>query len=789
MSTLRFPGLSTGIDTSALISQLMAAQRRTLNMYEDRKSVWDEKKDALNTLETKLDALRSSARALSDADELRAFSIASSDTDMLTAEASYNAFEGNHTVVINQLANAERWVHTAGKEYVEDYVGAGTFIYSYNQQETSVTTTATTTLEDMVGLINNDANNPGVTASLLYYNDAYHLVLNGNDAGTDYKISVNASSTEIWQADTAFTVSSDNATLSSKITDLDQFGSNPLEGGEVIEITGTDHNGNAITQVNLSITSNTKLSHLVSEINDSFDGTAKATLENGKIVLTDNTAGASSLSISLTYNANGSAATLTLPTMAVSAEGGATTADLANFAASDFIKTQSAQDSKLKVDGYPSTSAVAEVQTLTPTSVATAGTFTLTYDGQTTAAINYDASTAQIQTALEALSNVNTGDITVGGTELSVAGAATFTFLDTAGDVGIISINSTNLTPSAGSNYVMAEQTKGSDGWISRSSNTVDNVIQGVTLHLHDTTTANGEQITLTRDIDSVKEKLTSMVDAYNAAILYIKEKTGYNDTLKTAGVLMGDYVVSTIRSHLRTPLISQTSGFIEDVDTHLMPGQIGLELDSDGVLSLDANAFDEAISEDYMGVLAIIGADKTGSSDSNSIEFYGASSKYTTAGTYDVQVTVSGGAITGAQVKLSTESTYRDATYSGNIVTGDSSFDDNSDPVYAENGLQLSVDLSQDGTFTATVRVKQGFTGAVEDALDNMLKVTTGSIQIDQEHVGDQIELLQDKIEAEEYRLTKREDRLVGRFARLERTLSLLQSQMSALGLGSSSS
>ncbi len=201
--------------------------------------------------------------------------------------------------------------------------------------------------------------------------------------------------------------------------------------------------------------------------------------------------------------------------------------------------------------------------------------------------------------------------------------------------------------------------------------------------------------------------------------------------------------------------------------------------------MSLDTNAFDEAISEDYMGVLAIIGADKTGSSNSNTIEFYGASSKYTTAGTYDVQVTVSGGVITGAQIKLSTESTYRNATYSGNIVTGDSSFDDNSDPVYAENALQLSVDLSQDGTFTATVRVKQGFTGAVEDALDNMLKVTTGSIQIDQEHVGDQLELLQDKIEAEEYRLTKREDRLIARFARLERTLALLQSQMAALGFG----
>ncbi|MHC4682568.1 MAG: flagellar cap protein FliD N-terminal domain-containing protein [Planctomycetota bacterium] len=295
MSTLRLPGLLTGIDTNQLIAQLMAIERRTINMYNERKSTWDERKEALSELETKLSNLRSSVRALSDADELRAFQTASSDTDKLTAEASYNAYEGNHTVVINQLATAERWVHTTGLEYAEDYVGAGTFIYSYNHKETTLTTTATTTLEDLVGLINNDADNPGVTASLLYYNDAYHLVLNGNDAGSDYRISVNAGSTETWQADSEFTYGNDNATLSTKIQDLDQFGANPLEGGEVIEITGTDHDGNAITQVDLSITSNTKLSHLIDEINDAFDGIAKATLENGKIVLTDKAAGTSAL--------------------------------------------------------------------------------------------------------------------------------------------------------------------------------------------------------------------------------------------------------------------------------------------------------------------------------------------------------------------------------------------------------------------------------------------------------------------------------------------------------------
>lgn len=783
MSTIQLPGLLTGIDTSKLIAQLMAVEGRTLNMYTERKTMWNDRKSALNEIETKLSNFRSSVSALSDANQLRAFKTASSDTDKLTAEASYNAFEGNHTVVINQLATAERWVHTTGMEYAEDYVGAGTFIYSYNNKETTLTTTATTTLEDLVGLINNDANNPGVTASLLYYNGAYHLVLNGNDAGTDYAVHVNSGSTEVWKSDSALTYNSDNATLTTKIKDLDAF-SGTRDANDVIEITGTDHFGAAITQMNLSVTDNTTIGHLISEINDAFDGRAKAVFEDGKIILTDSTPGASSLSVTLTYNNSGSGGSLSLP-MSVTTEGNAATASLANFAASDFTRTQAAQDSKIKVDGYPSTSPGSEVQTATlataPNNVPDGGTFTLTYRGETTSAIAWNADAAAIQAALESLLSVNSGDITVSG---AIGDGATFTFANTLGDVDLLMINSSLTDGGVPVTASIAETTKGGDGYIHRSSNTVDNVIQGVTLHLHDTTTAAGEQITLTRDIQSVKDKLNSMITAYNLVVTLIKEKTGYNAAEKTAGVLMGDYVVSTIRSRIRTPLIAQTSGFIEDIDTFLMPGQLGFELDKDGVLSLNTNVFDEAIAKDYMGALAVIGADKTGSTDSNTIKFYQASSNYTTAGAYNVQVVVSGGAITSAKIKSSAESTWRDATYSGNIVTGDNTFDDNSDPVYAENGLQLSVDLSQNGTFTATVRVKQGFTGAIEDMLVDMLKATTGSVQIDEEHTDDQIKHIQDKIDLENYRLDLKQQHLTARFARLEKTLALLQSQMGALGL-----
>jgi flagellar hook-associated protein 2 len=434
---------------------------------------------------------------------------------------------------------------------------------------------------------------------------------------------------------------------------------------------------------------------------------------------------------------------------------------------------------------------IAEVQELTPTTTASSGTFTLTYDGETTAAINYNASTGTIETALEALSNVNPGDITVDGTRLNQAGATTFTFRDTVGDVNMVSIDSTNLTPSDPSNYVFVEQTKGNNyGWIKRSSNTIDDVISGVTLHLHDVTDANGEEITLTRDIQSVKSKLSAMVTAYNAAVTYIKERTGYNEELKTAGVLMGDYVVSTIRSQIRDPLIAPTSGFIEDVDSFLIPGHIGFELDRDGLLSFDANVFDEAIAEDYLDVLGLIGADKSGSSDSNDIEFYGAHSDYTAAGDYTFKVEYdASGDINNAWIKLSTEddSRYRVATISGNVITGDNTFNDNGDPAYPENSLQVTAPTTwtPSSTIYATVRVKQGFAGAIEDALDRVLKAATGTIQIDEEHVDDVIKGMQTKIENEEYRLTLKERRLGARFARLEKTLALLQQQMGMLGFG----
>ena len=53
---------------------------------------------------------------------------------------------------------------------------------------------------------------------------------------------------------------------------------------------------------------------------------------------------------------------------------------------------------------------------------ATGGTFTITYDGQTTSALDYDSTAAEVQTALEALSNLDSTKVSVTGGQLPSRG-------------------------------------------------------------------------------------------------------------------------------------------------------------------------------------------------------------------------------------------------------------------------------------------------------------------------------------------------------------------------------
>lgn len=108
--------------------------------------------------------------------------------------------------------------------------------------------------------------------------------------------------------------------------------------------------------------------------------------------------------------------------------------------------------------GAAGAAAVNEVQTFDLGS-ATAGTFTITFDGQTTASIARNATAATVQAALETLSNVNPGDIVVTGGALPAQVTLTFGGQYAATNVPQITITPTGLT---GGTVTIATATPGS---------------------------------------------------------------------------------------------------------------------------------------------------------------------------------------------------------------------------------------------------------------------------------------------------------------------------------------
>jgi len=107
---------------------------------------------------------------------------------------------------------------------------------------------------------------------------------------------------------------------------------------------------------------------------------------------------------------------------------------------------------------------VGELQTLLPDVAASAGTFTLTYESDTTSPLDYDASFATIKAALETLPQVDVDDIAVGGNLLTAnpsLGGMTFTFINTLGDVNLLEFDFTGMTGPTNSGSTMTETTKG----------------------------------------------------------------------------------------------------------------------------------------------------------------------------------------------------------------------------------------------------------------------------------------------------------------------------------------
>lgn len=110
-------------------------------------------------------------------------------------------------------------------------------------------------------------------------------------------------------------------------------------------------------------------------------------------------------------------------------------------------------------DAGPATAAVDEVQTVTISGAPTGGTFTLTFNGATTADIAHNATGATVQAALEALSTIGSGNVTVSG---AGGGPYTVTFVGTLGGQNVPEMTATgSFTGGTSPSIAVATTTEG----------------------------------------------------------------------------------------------------------------------------------------------------------------------------------------------------------------------------------------------------------------------------------------------------------------------------------------
>ncbi|MCW2582186.1 MAG: Flagellar hook-associated protein 2 [Klenkia sp.] len=99
-------GLVSGLDTTSIISGLMAVESRPKTLLQNQITVAQAKASAYRAVNTRFDAIRTAAEALTSA-SLQAAKTASSSSASLTASASSSASTGRVTFTVLQLASTQ----------------------------------------------------------------------------------------------------------------------------------------------------------------------------------------------------------------------------------------------------------------------------------------------------------------------------------------------------------------------------------------------------------------------------------------------------------------------------------------------------------------------------------------------------------------------------------------------------------------------------------------------------------------------------------------------------------
>ncbi len=292
-----------------------------------------------------------------------------------------------------------------------------------------------------------------------------------------------------------------------------------------------------------------------------------------------------------------------------------------------------------------------------------------------------------------------------------------------------------------------------------RTSNTINDIIPGVTLNLE---SLGSGTLTIATDNAAIAGNIQDFVDAFNELIAFIDEQTEFNSETFRTGTLFGNSAVQSLETSLRRIATGQVTGISGNFE---FLSQIGITTQDDGTLFLDEVKLDEALTSDLDNVVALFTS--SGSATDANVTFVGFTDN-TVAGTYDVQVV--GGV---PQLSPSGAGTFVDAVNNGAFFTGA--------PGTEAEGLSFSMASLVDGsygTLTLSLGVIPRLNQEISILLDSSQK---GPLTSELDSLTESIDDLNETLLRMDDRLELFEKNIRRQFINLEIILGKLDAQRSA--------
>ena len=223
------------------------------------------------------------------------------------------------------------------------------------------------------------------------------------------------------------------------------------------------------------------------------------------------------------------------------------------------------------------------------------GSFTIQIGSGSATTISIDSSDDTLQTLA---SKINGLDLGVSANVITDANGARLSVVaQSSGVPGDITISSDttglNLTKAAkGENASLSV-----DGVpVSSASNSVSGIVNGVTFNLVGAAPGTEVTVGVASDTNGAVQAVNDFVSAYNTAIQDLNAQFTYNSNTKTGGPLSGDTTARMVQQQL----LSFANYAVAGSGSFATLGSLGISMNNDGTLSVDAAALNNAVSSDY---------------------------------------------------------------------------------------------------------------------------------------------------------------------------------------------